>query len=366
MREKQNLNGFFIKSFYLLVLLCTFLYTGTAFSQKLNTDTEVPELDILGAEKTFSVLINKGALDCPTAKLKMELPPGIQYIPNSIKIDGQVVSGELVNQQMVEVNVPVIPGPQTSSVLVEFNLRALCEANDLKIEDRIIHYEFSDCGDTQKGTSNTINLRYAKLNIELSQKESSGLIGESIFQEIKIINSGNAPISQIYVPVSYGQGIERRPSTLTGNWKEVPGFDPKKGGMYVYEGTILSGGSISFKEELLINSCLNLNANYNAYYKDTNECELGSAVLTSFNIVIDPSRKPNLKITKIKNSSDVSDCFDENVKHSFILKNIGNATASQIELFIGANGSSTINSSSITADGMVDFYLQLTGISLLL
>jgi len=56
--------------------------------------------------------------------------------------------------------------------------------------------------------------------------------------------------------------------------------------------------------------------------------------LTSFNIVIDPSRKPNLKITKIKNSSDVSDCFDENVKHSFIFSSKQSETSLLFLIFV--------------------------------
>ncbi len=103
-------------------------------------------------------------------------------------------------------------------MVITFEVQARCEALELSEDDREVQYVFSGCGELQSASSNTINLNYAVLNVEVEPAISSGIIGTTIQRTIRVVNSGNGATTGFVLPATYGAVLSTRGPGWTDRW----------------------------------------------------------------------------------------------------------------------------------------------------
>lgn len=328
-------------------LLCCFfmlcaLFNVQSFAQELKTDSDVPDLNVFGIAETFTVRIAKAPQACPNGKLSFTFPTGIEYVPGSVKIGGQSVSdnGASINGGSVQISVPA--GQSKDELIITMQGKAVCEALSLVNDKRVISYVFTGCGATQPGESNIINIRSAKLNVSVPLLSES-LIGVPVSRSIKVENTGNAPITGVYVVPTYDESIERVNGTLPSGWS----YDAQKN-LYFYNGTIQPNKSVSFDEQVKLKSCGLGKSSYRAYYGQGAECAAGSSEQLAQNtIAIDKKLKPNIVITAASNPNIL--CLDQAYTHTWTIKNTGNAIASNVVIdVLAGNAAANIAGVSVS------------------
>lgn len=336
-------------SFMSCIFLLSLLFTGQVFAQSINTNLKVPNLDICGKSESFTVHVKPGATAQPGAKLTISFPEGMEYDIGSVLVNGVAATtdGSPTTKQLT-VAVPLeAAGQSAKDVIVQFKGKALCNSLDLGNAQRVITYTLKGAGAELQGTSNTINLRYAKLNISIKSLDVAS-IGAPVTRTITVRNSGNAPITGIYVPVKYGDGIKRISSST--DWVFDEATDT-----YFYNKPLADGASITFEETVALKDCGEGTSEYGAYYGCDGECEIGSAEqLASNKILLDRSKVPNLVLTH----TDVKiTCVGTKYLHTYTIKNLGSAAASDVVLNISAADKaaniSNINQTGGTVTGNV-------------
>ncbi|MEJ5055186.1 T9SS type B sorting domain-containing protein [Sphingobacterium sp. MYb382] len=340
------------------VMACLFvlalLFNGPLLAQtqsSVDGSAAVPDLDICGSGKEFSVTLKPGGADVCLGTFEIDIPIGMNYVKNSAKITGATPGFDLaevvdVSGRKVTLKIPLVL--RTESPVITFQLSASCSALDLGLDKRLVGYTWTPgCSTTQtrKATSNTINLRFAKLNISMPQINQAG-IGVPVSRKITIDNSGNAPISNISVRPTYGASLERVSHTGT-NWT----YDAATN-LYTFSGTLNEGTSVSFDEEVRITGCGSGESSYDAFYGCDEVCEYGSTEQPATNnVVIDRTKVPIIRLTAVK---PIVECVGQTYPHIYTITNSGSAMATDLVLNLLAGDKPANITVTDAAGGTVD------------
>ena len=319
-------------------LLCCFfmlcaLFNVQTFAQELKTDDDVPTLDICGDAQVFTVRIGKGAVECPNGVFTFAFPNGMEYVAGSAEVGNVAATITNLTAKGGTITLRIPAGLPNDDIKITFKGKATCDALAVPQNERFVTYLLSGCGSPKPGTSNNIGLRYAKLNVTVPVLTET-LIGKEVERVITVKNSGNAPITGIRVPATYSASVERVGATLTNGWTHDVSTNT-----YSYNGKIAPGSSVSFKETVKLKDCGVGTVNYSANYGCNTICVLGSSEVDAINtLAIDRTKRPNLTITASK--VEVI-CLDNSYQHTYIIKNTGNAIASDVIVDLLAGGNST-------------------------
>lgn len=336
------------------LFVLTLLFNGSLFAQtqsSVDGSAAVPDLDICGSGKEFSVTLIPSTTSACNGKFQIDIPAGLNYVPNSSAITtlpGYVVLEE-IDPTGRKVILTVPPPVRGLNRVLTFKFTASCSALDLDLNKRMLSYTWTrSCeggANTSTATSNTINLRFAKLNISMPQINQAG-IGVPVSRKITIDNSGNAPITGISVRPTYGASLERVSHTGT-NWT----YDAATN-LYTYSGTLNEGASVSFDEEVRITGCGSGESSYDAFYGCDEVCEYGSTEQPATNnVVIDRTKVPIIRLTAVK---PIVECVGQTYQHIYTITNSGSAMATDLVLNLLAGDKPANITVTDAAGGTVD------------
>ncbi|MCP1996378.1 gliding motility-associated C-terminal domain-containing protein [Flavobacterium sp. HSC-61S13] len=330
------------------------LLVTSATAQTLKTDSNVPLLSVCGDYQQLTVRIGKGSRACNQGKLKIEIPAGFELQTGSVKANGNTVTVSGETGQGVTANLPSLTaGPSSEEMVITYNVKALCSVIGSAVapEQQVVSYTFSGCTtNPQSGTSEIINIDYAILRVSINPAVSSGKVGDEIMRTVTIRNQGNGAISTLVLERLLGNGLSHVSyETASALGWTVDATNPNK---ITFSGSSLgTGGTISFKEKVKINSCSLTPTIYEVYYGCTTKCTNSNVNGTAQHIInIDNTFKPSLAVTAVP---PVITCFNQTYTNTWNVKNTGNAEASSVGFEIGTNDvEGYININSLTIGGI--------------
>ncbi|KAA5531706.1 HYR-like domain-containing protein, partial [Paenimyroides baculatum] len=341
----------------LLAMLFSFLLlqTGHLQAQTLVTDSAVPVLDVCSDYQQFTVKIGRGSTACPNGKLKIELPTGFELESGSVKVGGvpATVSGQTTQEVTVDVNIP--SGPASQEIEVTYNAKALCSAISSTITDPSVSYTLQGCtGVIVPKSSETINIRYAVLRIDVTPNPIIGNINDVVERTISIRNQGNGELPVFTFERILGGGLSQVSydySSLTSlGWVVTV-----SGNQLIFSGAnanlkFKSGETLSFKEKVQIVSCALTPTNYEVFYGCSTKCTDAAVNSTATHIInLNTPNAPQLSITA---AQPVINCFNGLGQNTWTVTNTGSAATGVIEFEIGTQDLlGYISTSGITVNG---------------
>ncbi|SFS80498.1 DUF7507 domain-containing protein [Sphingobacterium wenxiniae] len=327
----------------MLWLMAMFISVAVhAQSNRLNADLPVPTLEVENGPGTFRLRIAKAVHACSDGVLQITLPAGFRYAPNSmVYAEGITARGAVtVTDNVVTVPINIEAGATSSYGELAFGVETLCGVgldggNNLT-------YALTGCGisGTETKTSNTVNIRFAVLQVTVSPASTAGLIGDQRSRTITVRNVGNASVPGFVLNADYGAGLVRESSNVAAPWSY-------NDNVYTYAGSLAPNAAVSFNETVRINGCGNLNTTFEAFYGQHNDCEPGDQNEAEASIEIDRTIRPNMVITP--KTTPVIGCLGQSYRHEWTIKNEGNGRASSIVLTINGGSGSTISAVAMTS-----------------
>ncbi len=328
------------------------LIVTSASAQTLKTDSNIPLLSVCGDYQQLTVRIAKGSRACSQGKLKIEIPVGFELETGSVKANGNTVTVTGETGQGTTVNLPnITAGPSSEEMVVTYNVKALCSVigSAIPADQQVVSYVFSGCTtNPQSGTSEIINIDFAVLRVSINPAISSGNVGDEITRTVTIRNQGNGAISTVVLERILGGGLNHLSYDFSAalGWT-VEASNPNK---ITFSGaTLASGGTISFKEKVKINSCSLTPTIYEVYYGCGTKCTNSSVSGDAQHIInINNSFRPSIEVSAIP---PVITCLNQTYTNTWNVKNTGNAEASSVGLEIGTND----------ANGYIDINTVIVG-----
>ncbi|MBW3518360.1 gliding motility-associated C-terminal domain-containing protein [Flavobacterium sp. NKUCC04_CG] len=346
-RNRTSIPMAILFSFMLLIVT-------SASAQTLKTDSNIPLLSVCGDYQQLTVRIAKGSRACSQGKLKIEIPVGFELQLGSVKANGNTVTVTGETNQGTTVTLPnITAGPSSEEMVITYNVKALCSVigSIVPADQQVVSYVFSGCTtNPQSGTSEIINIDFAVLRVTVNPAVSSGNVGDEISRTVTIRNQGNGAISTVVLERILGGGLNH----VSYDFSSALGWtaDATNPNKITFSGSSLdTGGTISFKEKVKINSCSLTPTIYEVYYGCGTKCTNSSVSGTAQHIInINNSFKPVIEVSAIP---PVITCLNQSYTNTWNVKNSGNAEASSVGLEIGTNDANGyININTVTVGGV--------------
>src|SRR5690606_25845543 len=283
----------------LLLAIFILLFGLQAQAQTLQTDSNVPVLDVCNDYEQFTLRIAKGSQACSNGELVIALPNGFELEAGSVNVDGTpaTVIGQTGQEVTVSVNIPA--GPASEEIEVTFNAKALCNIIG-SATDSMVTYTLNGCnGSAQTGTSETINIRYAVLRVSVTPDPIVGNLNDQPERTITIRNQGNGEISEFTLDRTLGGGLSHISydyANLTALGWIVDASNPNQ--IHFSGVSLKTGESVTLKEKVQIDNCALTATNYEVYYSCSTKCTVSGVNGTATHIInLEVSGAPSLSVT---------------------------------------------------------------------
>lgn len=282
----------------------------------------MPVLDVCSDYQQFTVKVIGATAECTNAIFKIEIPKGFELEAGSVKIDGTTHDTQDTDDNgvtTVELSGLTIPAGANNELSITYNVKALCGIIG-SLADSVVNYTLTGCNqEEKKASSETINIRYGVLRMNVSPDPIIGNIGDEVTRTITIKNQGNGAVSEFILDRKLGDGLSHvsydYPSLTAAGW-DVDETGPNE--LIFTGGSLKTGEELTFTEKVKITNCALSPTEYEVYYGCGEKCTNSKTNDYATNvIVINTPDAPKLVVTETQGAA-VSGCFDDTGSHTII------------------------------------------------
>ena len=241
---------------------------------------------ILNEDALFSfVVINTGNTDNYDTIVKDELPNNYQFIPNSIKVDGNYVDGDINNG----INIGIIP--KNSFKIVDFTAKSSILGNNIYNEivcnfkykdnngNELLIYETSNSNITNIHEPNTVNLTFKKE----AYREEITLNDDNIFR-LTIENTGSLKITDTTITDNLSNEYQFKTNSVKINGVNNTGNITQGiniGDIEVGDKVLITFEATGILLKKHIENKANINYNYTSNNQTINENQHSNIIITN-------------------------------------------------------------------------------------